>query len=58
MKRGGEVLKEDHSQDLTIPFRLADAIVERGYPYDLDMVSPQGIPEPPPETWRLGGCGS
>ena len=38
----GKRLNPDHSQDLTIPLRLADVIDERRYPYDLELVVPQG----------------
>lgn len=35
-------LNPDHSEDLTIPWYLSDAIEDRDYPYDLELVRPQG----------------
>ena len=38
----GLALEPDHSEDLTIPFYLADAIEAHDYPYDIELVRPQG----------------
>ena len=37
-----EPLDPDGSEDLTVPLRLAGVIQERGYPFDLESVLPQG----------------
>ena len=39
----GMAIKPDHSEDLSIPWYLPDAIEAHNYPYDIEQVQPQDV---------------